>query len=198
MEQQQQQIPSNIAPLAAAYTKAFAEISNVVKNATNPHFGSDYATLDAVLDVVRPTFAKYGLSVAQAPGAIGELGGNLIVSVLTILMHESGAMMQIVTQVPLGPKATAQAAGGAITYARRYALAAIAGIAQVDDDGNASSGRTAKQGDADVESLTEAVEAAETSDELEALKESVQETGDKALVGAFVAKRTKLKKAAKK
>ncbi len=194
--QQQQKIPADIAPLAAAYTKAFAEISNVVKNATNPHFGSDYATLDAVLDVVRPVFSKYGLSVAQAPGALGELAGNLVVSVLTILMHESGAMMQIVTQVPLGPKATAQAAGGAITYARRYALAAIAGIAQVDDDGNASSGR-AKQVDADVESLTEAVEAAETSEELEALKESVQETGDKALVGAFVAKRTKLKKGKK-
>lgn len=192
MEQQQQNQVS-VAPLAAAYTKAFAEISNVVKNATNPHFGSDYATLDAVLDTVRPVFAKHGLAVYQAPGKIGELAGNLVVSVVTVLMHESGLQMQVETQVPLGPKATAQAAGGAITYARRYALAAIAGIAQVDDDGNAVS---AKKGD-DGGDLLAAIETAETSDELQALYESVQESGDDAIVKVFVAKRTKLRKAKK-
>lgn len=181
------------AALAAAYTQAYAEVQNVVKNKENPHFKSDYADLSAVIDTVKPIFAKYGLAVYQAPGKIVPLPDNsLVIGVLSVLMHSSGAMMNVETQVPLGGKATAQAAGGAITYARRYALAAIAGIAQVDDDGNEASARDS--GGADSARVTKAIAAAETLDDLESLKEAASETGDPAVVKAFQARRKALRK----
>lgn len=196
------------AALAEAYTKAYAEIQNVVKNSHNPHFGSNYADLSAVIDTVKPVFEKYGLAVYQAPGKLVELvGGGLAISVVSVLMHTSGAMLSAETQVPLGPKATAQAAGGAITYARRYALAAIAGIAQVDDDGNAASERPARRtasaaGSEDIRAAIEAAtslgaEGSTTAGELESLRSSVTESGDESLVKAFTAKRAALRKAKK-
>jgi hypothetical protein len=194
------------AALAAAYCQAYAEIQNVVKNKENPHFNSEYADLSAVLDTVRPVFAKYGLAVYQAPGKLTPLpDGAVAISVLSVLMHTSGAMMNVETQVPLGAKATAQAAGGAITYARRYALAAIAGIAQVDDDGNAASSAP-RGGAADGAKVMAAIAAATSvGDEgtseagtLEALRDAVVATGDKDVVAAFQAKRKELRKGGKK
>ena len=53
-------------------------------------------------------------------------------------MHESGEWVQTRVRCPLGGKKDIQAVGGAITYGRRYGLAAMAGIAQKDDDGNSN------------------------------------------------------------
>jgi hypothetical protein len=179
--------------LHAAFVKAYAEVQNVAKNANNPHFGSDYATLDAVIDTVKPVFAKHGLAVYQAPGRISLVGDALVVSVVSSLMHESGEAISIETQVPLGGKATAQAAGGAITYARRYALAAIAGIAQVDDDGNSASSGPSKK----AAGVIAKIAACEDKDDLEALRPEVLESQDQAAVEAFTAKRKALSKGKK-
>jgi hypothetical protein len=119
--------------IAGALAKAQGEIQNVVKDAKNPHFKSDYATLDAVTDAVRPVFAKHGLAVMQMPSY--EDGS---VSVETLITHTSGQWIRGTSIAPI-QKADPQGVGSATTYLRRYSLAAIAAIAQTDDDGYAAS-----------------------------------------------------------
>jgi hypothetical protein len=119
--------------IAAALAKAQGEIQNVVKDAKNPHFKSDYATLDAVTDTVRPIFARNGLAIVQLPTS-----ENGIATVHTLITHSSGQWIKGDTSCPLS-KADAQGLGSATTYLRRYATSAAANIAQTDDDGNAAS-----------------------------------------------------------
>lgn len=120
--------------LATALAKAQAECENVAFNRSNPHFKSRYADLSAVRDAIVPVFAKHGLSILQAPHYDQFEGFGLE----TRLMHESGE--EITWRFPLpGDVNKMQQVGSAITYARRYTLSAIAGIAsEEDDDGNAA------------------------------------------------------------
>jgi hypothetical protein len=124
-----------IADLAKALAAAQAEIENAAKGSINPHFRNKYADLAEILNTSRPVLSKHGLSIVQMPGF--EDGK---VSVETVLMHESG---QWIANTLLGPcsKLDPQGVGSAITYYRRYSLAAFAGIAQEDDDGSAASGK---------------------------------------------------------
>jgi hypothetical protein len=125
--------------IASALAKAQGEIQNVVKDAKNPHFKSDYATLDAVTDTVRPVFAKHGLAIVQMPTS-----ENGIATVDTLITHSSGQWILGGTSCPLS-KADAQGLGSATTYLRRYATSAAANIAQTDDDGNAAAQGTPQQ-----------------------------------------------------
>lgn len=120
--------------LAAALAKAQGEIENASKNAANPHFKSKYADLAEVINTVRPVFAKHDLSVTQFPSFADGLA-----SVETVLMHSSGQWMSGTASAGV-TKMDAQGVGSAITYLRRYSLAAVAGIAQEDDDANAAVG----------------------------------------------------------
>lgn len=120
----------DIKDIAAALSKAQGEIQNVVKDAKNPHYKSEYASLDAVTDTVRPIFSKHGLAVVQIPSF-----ADGIVTVDTMLTHTSGQWIKGYPAAPLG-KPDAQGVGSATTYLRRYSLAGIAAIAQTDDDGN--------------------------------------------------------------
>lgn len=122
----------SIKHLAAALNKAQAEMSGAKKGATNPFFKSKYADLNAVVDAVRIPFSENGLSYSQFP-----IMDDNRVGVETILMHESGEFIASTLMLPTG-KLDAQAAGSAITYARRYSLQAVAGIPAEDDDGNAA------------------------------------------------------------
>jgi hypothetical protein len=124
--------------LAAAMAKAQAQLENAAKSSNNPHFKSKYADLAEILNTVRPAFSANGLSVTQCPSF--EAG---IASVETVLMHSSGQWMSSVISAPVG-KQDAQGVGSAITYCRRYSLAAIAGIAQEDDDGSSAVGYAPK------------------------------------------------------
>ena len=118
--------------LFAALADAQGEVENASKNAANPHFRSKYADLAEVLNTIRPVFAKHGLSLFQSPGYDGS-----VASVTTVLAHKSGGYITgTASCVPA--KADAQGIGSATTYLRRYAAAAVAGIAQEDDDGNAA------------------------------------------------------------
>jgi len=106
---------------------------------TNPHFRSKYITLEGVVEVARKA-TEHGLSVVQL------VNGDELV---TMLCHVSGEYLTASTKI-VADKANAHGYGSGITYARRYALAAILGIvADVDDDGNAAaeSTRKAKQSD---------------------------------------------------
>lgn len=120
--------------LATALAKAQAECQNVVMNKTNPHFRSRYADLAAVRDAIYPIFTKHGLSIVQAPTTDGFSGFSLE----TRIMHESGD--ELIFNFPLPADVNKmQAVGSAISYARRYTLSALAGIAsEEDDDGNAA------------------------------------------------------------
>lgn len=119
--------------LAEALVKATAEIVGATKDASNPHFRSDYATLESVIGAIRPALAKYGLSFVQ----ISHPGDNAKVE--TILVHESGATLSCgVCEVPVDRK-SAQGYGSALTYARRYSLSLSLGVPTIDDDGEVAS-----------------------------------------------------------
>lgn len=119
--------------LAEALAKAQGEIRHAKEDAKNPHFNSTYASLAAVWDACREPLTKNGLAVAQIPEADGPK-----VTVTTMLLHTSGESIKgalCVTARDPSP----QAIGSAITYARRYGLAAMVGISPSDDDdGNAA------------------------------------------------------------
>jgi len=121
-----------IAKLSAALCKAQGAMTGAVKDSTNPFFKSKYADLSAVWDDIRKPFADNGISVVQMPcGGVGS------VTVITQLTHDSGQWMRSrLTMVPV--KHDPQGIGSCITYARRYALAAMAGVYQIDDDGNSA------------------------------------------------------------
>lgn len=125
---------AEIKDLATALAKAQAQIRPAAKGIDNTFFKTKYADLAAVWEVIRDPLASNGLSVVQLPSAEGNK-----VTVTTILLHTSGQWLRseltmVATQV------TPQGVGSCITYARRYALSAVVGVAsEVDDDGNAAS-----------------------------------------------------------
>lgn len=118
--------------LFAAMAKAQAEIENAAKNATNPHFKSRYADLAEVLNTVRPVFSRHGLAVIQSTAFSPE---SNTVEVTTTIGHSGGGWLSS-TASCVPAKVDAQGIGAATTYLRRYALAAMTGVAQEDDDGN--------------------------------------------------------------
>lgn len=120
--------------LGTALAKAQAEIVGAKKDSANPFFKSDYADLASVWTACRKPLTANGLSVVQMP--IMEAGA---VGVSTLLLHASGQWIASTLHAnpkDLGP----QAVGSVITYLRRYALAAMAGVSQIDDDANAAEG----------------------------------------------------------
>jgi len=136
----------SIAALAKAMAAAQGEIENASKNTVNGHFKNRYADLAEVLNTIREPFSKRGLSFVQFPSF-----SDGVAHVETMLMHESGEWVSSIASAPVG-KQDAQGVGSAVTYLRRYSAAAMAGIAQEDDDGNSSvgapqknTGNTAKQ-----------------------------------------------------
>ncbi len=125
--------------LFAALAKAQAKIEGASKTNVNPHFRSKYADLASVWDACREALTSNGIAVIQRPVA-SESGS---VAIETILAHESGEY--ITGTLSMRPtKADPQGIGSAITYARRYALASMVGVAPEDDDGNAASRPSAK------------------------------------------------------
>jgi ERF superfamily len=126
-----------LSELAAALSKAQGKITGALKDSSNPFFKSKYSDLASCWDACRQALSECGLSVTQFPSTTE--GKDYLT---TTLLHSSGQWMR--SSLALNPKdQTSQAVGSAITYARRYALCAVIGIAQVDDDGNAASGKPA-------------------------------------------------------
>lgn len=128
-----------IGELAKALCKAQSQMKFAKKDSKNPFFKSNYADLAAVVEAIKEPFAANGLSYTQLPCVTEQRAG-----VETYLMHESGEYISSVTMLPMS-KIDPQGAGSAITYARRYALQAIAGIPSDDDDGEAAMYRKPKQ-----------------------------------------------------
>jgi hypothetical protein len=134
---------NSIKNIAGALFKFHAIVQSISKDAKNPAFKKDgkvskYASLSNIQDAIRQPLHDAGLVYLQMP----EMGHTMA----TMLMHpESGEYIQgIYDLTPVSN--TPQAVGSAITYARRYALAAALGLTiDDDDDGNAASGATEQQ-----------------------------------------------------
>lgn len=120
--------------LATALVKAQSEMSNPKKGNTNPFFKSKYADLNAVREAVIPTLNSCGISVLQP---IVNIDGKNFIK--TILLHESGEMMESFTEIVYSKQNDAQAQGSGITYARRYGLQSFVCVGADDDDGNKAS-----------------------------------------------------------
>lgn len=130
MEQSEQ-----INELAAALAKAQGEITGALKDSSNPFFKSKYADLASCWDACRKPLSENGLAVIQPTV---EKDGT--VYVVTTLAHSSGQWIR--GWLPIKTKDDGpQAQGSGLTYARRYALAGIVGLAQVDDDAEAAQAR---------------------------------------------------------
>ena len=141
-----------IGKLAGALAKAQAKITGATKDSENPFFKSKYADLAAVLDAARGPLSENGLAVIQTTAY-----DNTGICMITTLAHESGEWIR--GKLWLRPtKADPQGMGSAITYARRYAYAAIVGIAQVDDDGNAASAGQIDDNPVDMQKVMAAVD----------------------------------------
>jgi hypothetical protein len=126
--------------IATALAAAQINMGKALKQTSNPHFRSKYADLGSVMDACLPALNAHGIAVIQPTGE-DEIGRF----VETRLIHgESGE--QLSCRVPLiVSKNDMQGYGSAVTYARRYGLMAMAGIAPEDDDGNAAAKAAPKQ-----------------------------------------------------
>ena len=138
----------SIKQIAVALLKAQHEMSNPIKGATNPFFKSKYADLNAVREAVIPVLNAHGIVVLQP--MVHENDRNFV---RTVLLHESGEMLESFTEI-VYKQNDAQAQGSGITYARRYGLQSMVCVGADDDDGNAAS-TPAKQPQAQVKQHTD-------------------------------------------
>lgn len=120
------------ATLFQALAAAQAEMGPALKDSVNPAFKSRYADLASVMAACIPALSAHGIAVLQPPC---EIDGQRYVK--TILAHESGETSECLVPLIVS-KNDMQGYGSAVTYARRYGLMAMAGIAPDDDDGNAA------------------------------------------------------------
>ena len=120
--------------IAKALATAQANMTKALKQSNNPHFRAKYADLGNVMDACLPALNGAGIALIQPTGE--DEKGRFVE---TIFIHgESGE--QLSCRVPLiVAKNDMQGFGSAVTYARRYGLMTMAGIAPEDDDGNAAS-----------------------------------------------------------
>lgn len=109
------------------------------KDSVNPHFKKSYADLSSIWEACRDPLIQNGFSVAQLPGKDEQ--GNYVE---TLLLHTSGQWLSSKTYtIPV--KNDPQAVGSAITYARRYGLAAMVGVCPEDDDAEGAMDREQSQ-----------------------------------------------------
>ena len=128
---------ATIGALAAALAKAQAAFKPALKDAANPFFKSKYCDLAGAIESCRDALSANGLALVQSTDA----GDKMVLH--TTLLHASGEWISStypITAVKTDP----QGIGSAVTYARRYSMMALLGIAAEDDDGEAAHGRTAK------------------------------------------------------
>jgi hypothetical protein len=123
--------------LISALIKAQKEMSFAIKDSKNTYFKSKYADFSSVWATVKDSLHNNGLCISQTTTTDGFLK--------TILMHESGELLESFTPIIVSKIHDPQAYGSALTYARRYALSAIICAATEDDDAEAAVGREVKK-----------------------------------------------------
>jgi hypothetical protein len=165
-----------VAELFGALAKAQAIMAGAKKDATNPHFKSKYADLASVWDACREALTANGLAVIQTT----EPSEGAEVRVHTTLAHSSGQHISGVIAIPVN-KNDAQGYGSALTYARRYALAAMVGIAPADDDGNAASdARPIQLTNEQISAFKDAIKTGDRAEEWKKAAQACKAAGDTA------------------
>jgi len=148
--------------IVKAISSVQQEMEHAQKTSDNPIFNSQYADLAEVMRVLKGPLGKTGLCVVSSPDVnYNELVDKTVVkknvqknpykvdytsfkitvpavTVKTMVLHNSGESLTATLTLTPGED-TPQAIGSCVTYARRYTLMSIFGIAPVDDDGNAAS-----------------------------------------------------------
>jgi hypothetical protein len=149
------------AKLDAALAKAQGEISAAIKDSPNPAFKTKYADLSAVMEAIRPALARNAISVTQWPIHSADDRVHMV----TRIAHD-GEWMRATFSMPVQKK-DAHGYGSIVTYLRRYCIASCFGvISDVDDDGNAASGRA-----------TSAPPAPITAEQFRTLQDLIEKTG---------------------
>lgn len=118
----------NITELAKSLSMAQSQMEGALTDSENPFYRSAYADLASVWRAIRKPLTDNLLSVVQLPSALDHK-----VTVETILLHSSGQFISEILEMS-AEKLNPQEIGKLITYMRRYGLAAITGIHQIDDD----------------------------------------------------------------
>ena len=170
--------------LAEALSKAQGVMGGALKDSSNPFFKSKYADLASVWDACRKALSDNGLSVVQgvenAYSVNDDTIDSTVLKVSTRLMHRSGQWMQC--DLMMNPKdGTPQAVGSAITYGRRYALAAMVGVYQTDDDAEAAHGRATGL-KTDPRPDTSAVDPAAVSSYLKAFRDAMADRSNERIL----------------
>ena len=151
----------NIDSIALALVEAQSEFPTILKDSVNknPKFTSTFASMSTIVEAIRPVLVDRRLAVIQGfaesiiVNADGEARANpAAVAITTRIIHESGEWIESTLHMPVVPAPTKagnpippigpQQVGSAITYGRRYALAAMLGlVTDEDDDGERAQGR---------------------------------------------------------
>lgn len=116
--------------LALALSKAQAQIENVSKD--KQAYGYKYADLASCLEAIKKPLSDNGLAVSQLVSVDGDKQ-----MLITMLLHSSGQWLKSILNIEsvvMKQCNSLQQIGAGITYARRYALSAIIGLTQEDDD----------------------------------------------------------------
>jgi len=169
--------------LAAALSKAQAELPAIKFDSVNPFLKNGYASLGAVIAGSRSVLAKNGLAVTQL--TFGEDG---VVGVETMLTHSSGEWISDRVSMQVGEergKSSAQVAGSIVTYLRRYSLASILGV-YADEDGDGNKPAPAELKAREEKKPVEAASVSETMTIEDACKTTTSEGkpyGEMAIVG---------------
>lgn len=124
--------------LYGALCKAQQNFKPAIKDTANPFFKSKYADLASIWDACKDALAANELFVSQSTD-ITETGPIMV----TKVFHITGEYIESKTPIISKSMTDPQAFGSAMTYTRRYALAAILGIITDDDDGEGAMIRTA-------------------------------------------------------
>ena len=119
----------------ADYVNAQKAMGKALKQSSNPHFKSKYVDLQGVFDACGDAFNDNNFSIQQPHGR--DVYGDFV---KTLLIHITGQRFESKLYLVL-ERQTMQGLGSAITYARRYALMGMAGLAPEDDDGNDASAK---------------------------------------------------------
>jgi hypothetical protein len=129
----------SIGAIAAALAKAQAELTNpeksLVGTISSPFREGDrtfrYAPLSSGLDIVRKSLGQHEIATVQTTAIDRDAG---LIRLTTVLAHSSGEWLSSDWPVcPIADTAAPQRMGAALTYARRYALFTLVGIAGEDD-----------------------------------------------------------------
>jgi hypothetical protein len=172
----------SIAALAAALSKAQSAITGALKDSANPFFKSKYADLAACWDACRSQLAANNLAVIQTTEVTDRDRAR---------HHPRALERRVDARVPARTDQGRRAAGTGqrLTYARRYALAAMVGLAQIDDDGEAAQARGKKEPTPDI---AKKVAGCQSVADLTALFQSLPEADRAASTALFAARKKEL------